>query len=42
MNELTELMVRLEMEHLTDAVDKLLEQAIKEELNAHGKPWFGY
>ncbi|KFK92456.1 MULTISPECIES: IS21-like element helper ATPase IstB [unclassified Serratia (in: enterobacteria)] len=34
MSELTELMARLKMEHLTDAVDNLLEQAVKEELNA--------
>lgn len=34
MSELTELMARLKMDHLTDAVDNLLEQAVKEELNA--------
>ncbi|MDY4378087.1 IS21-like element helper ATPase IstB [Pectobacterium brasiliense] len=34
MNELTDLLARLKMEHLTDAVDNLLEQAVREELNA--------
>ncbi|QGY28333.1 IS21-like element helper ATPase IstB [Pantoea cypripedii] len=34
MNVLNELLQRLKLEHLTDAVDNLLEQSVKEELNA--------
>lgn len=33
MSELTELMARLKMKHLTDSVENLLAQAVKEELN---------